>query len=828
MPSKKRKKGTSSKTAVRHKHFEVSGLILMALGVFVFVGLFTDSIGVVGHALKLALFGIFGVAAYLLPILITAIGIVIIIAGHEAIRWFPVTVWSVFCVLGLALLHLFYYSNSALDSSSFVNFTRSSFLLARSLSGTGGALGAMVAYPMHELVGAVGAGIFLVAFLLAILLLMTRLSLRRLGQGVRDNVRETVAVMAERQEQRQEQRIQNQTRRSAQRLYVDNMAHPRKPEPEVDIDLLNASLFRPMPAAVGDTEPVPAPLAQAAPLRVMEEPKPLSGSFEQTSLFEHEAEHHDDHEDALLKSTDKPGAKPTEKAPEKTAEAIAAAEGEPQPYVVPPLNLLTKSPKTTDNSAEEINRGAALLEETLMSFGVSSKVINVCRGPAITRYELQPAAGVKISRIVNLSNDIALNMAAQGVRIEAPIPGKAAIGIEVPNSVISMVKLRDVLESPEFQKAEAPMSFVLGKDIAGKNIVADVAKMPHMMIAGATGSGKSVCINSLIVSILYKASPDQVRMIMVDPKIVELKVYNGIPHLLIPVVSDPKKAAGALNWAVQEMVRRYNLLAEKGARDIHRYNQIVEGEEDGEKLPQIIIIVDELADLMMVAPNEVEDSICRLAQMARAAGMHLVIATQRPSVDVITGVIKANIPSRIAFAVSSQVDSRTILDMAGAEKLLGRGDMLFDPSGASKPLRVQGAYVSENEVEKIVEFIKQQYKTTEYDSDVLSNVNSFELTTKKGRGGSSSASADEDGGDDEYSERQYDALLMDAMDVVYDTGQASISMVQRKLKVGYARAARLVDELEELSIVSPSTGSKPRDILKSRADATATIEQYRG
>jgi S-DNA-T family DNA segregation ATPase FtsK/SpoIIIE len=341
------------------------------------------------------------------------------------------------------------------------------------------------------------------------------------------------------------------------------------------------------------------------------------------------------------------------------------------------------------------------------------------------------------------------------------------------------------------------------------------------MIAGATGSGKSVLINTMIVSFLYKSSPEQVRMIMIDPKVVELNVYNGIPHLLIPVVTDPKKAAGALNWAVQEMIRRYSLFAEKGARDLQRYNQLIVEEEDAEKLPQIIIIIDELADLMMAEPNEVEDSICRLAQMARAAGMHLVIATQRPSVDVITGVIKANIPSRIAFAVSSQVDSRTILDMGGAEKLLGRGDMLFNPSGVSKPLRVQGAYVTENEVEKVIEFIKQRHQDVDYDSEVLSNVNSFEIASKKGKSG-------EDEGDDEYSERHYDALLLEAAEVVYDTGQASISMVQRRLRVGYARAARLIDEMEELGIVSPSTGSKPRDILKSRADATATIEQYRG
>jgi len=448
-------------------------------------------------------------------------------------------------------------------------------------------------------------------------------------------------------------------------------------------------------------------------------------------------------------------------------------------------------------SDEKVKSNAKLLEDTLKNFGITARVIQVSRGPAITRYELQPAPGIKVSRIVNLADDIALSLAATGVRIEAPIPGKAAVGVEVPNGDISAVLLREVLESDEFINHPSKLAFSLGKDIAGQVIVADIAKMPHLLIAGATGSGKSVCINALITSLLYKATPDEIKLILIDPKIVELSHFNGIPHLLIPVVTDPKKAAGALNWAVQEMISRYKLFADKGVKDVERYNEIVDGLEES-KLPQIVVIIDELADLMMVAPGEVEDAICRLAQMARAAGIHLVIATQRPSVDVITGLIKANIPSRIAFAVSSHTDSRTILDMGGAEKLLGRGDMLFYPSGASKPTRVQGCFVSEAEVESVVKYIKDQYKDKpDYDIDVMD-----EIAADKAKGTSD----------------EWDELLPEAIQIVIDAGQASISMLQRRLRIGYARAARLIDEMELRGIVSGFDGSKPRNVLISKEE----------
>ncbi len=465
-------------------------------------------------------------------------------------------------------------------------------------------------------------------------------------------------------------------------------------------------------------------------------------------------------------------------------------------YTFPPYELLIEDQESagrSKNYRSQILDGAKKLEETLSSFGVSAKVINVTRGPTVTRYELQPSAGVKVSRIVNLSDDIALNLAAPGIRIEAPIPGKAAIGIEVPNKEINMVRLRDVLESKEFAQHPSKIAFAVGKDISGETIIADIAKMPHLLIAGATGSGKSVCINSLIVGLLYKSTPDEVRLLMIDPKVVELGVYNGIPHLLIPVVTEPKKAAGALNWAVQEMVNRYKLFADKAVRDIKGYNDLVKRTGEEKTLPQIVIIIDELADLMMVAPNDVEDAICRLAQMARAAGMHLVIATQRPSVDVITGVIKANITSRISFAVSSQIDSRTILDMAGAEKLLGRGDMLILPAGRAKPFRVQGANITDEEVERVVEFVKAQADTS-YDNDIIEEINN----------GNTSFDNDESDADE---------LLPKAIEAVVEAGHASVSLIQRKFRVGYARAARIVDQMEERGIIGGFEGSKPRQLL---------------
>ncbi|GFI61434.1 DNA translocase SpoIIIE [Clostridiales bacterium] len=467
-------------------------------------------------------------------------------------------------------------------------------------------------------------------------------------------------------------------------------------------------------------------------------------------------------------------------------------------YKFPPISILGKDPQVgASQSKTQMLETAKKLESTLKSFGVDAKVMQINQGPTVTRYEVSPSHGVKVSKIVNLADDIALNLAANGIRIEAPIPGKAAVGIEVPNKEQKSVYLRTVLESEQYKNFPSKLAFALGQDIAGNAVVTDIAKMPHLLIAGATGSGKSVCINTLITSIIYKAKPDEVKLILVDPKVVELSIYNGIPHLMIPVVTDPKKAAGALNWAVREMLSRYNSFAENSVRDIKGYNAMKAEKGETDLLPQIVIIIDELADLMMAAPKEVEDSIFRLAQMARAAGIHLIIATQRPSVDVITGVIKSNIPSRLAFAVSSGIDSRTILDSTGAEKLLGKGDMLFYPTGMSKPVRIQGAFVTDKEVENIVEFLRAQNNTTEYNESVMEEISS----SVKAVGG----------------EGDHDGLFEKAVQLVVSKEKASVSMLQRQFRIGYNRAARLMDELEEAGIVGPEDGSKPRKVLIDKA-----------
>ena len=492
------------------------------------------------------------------------------------------------------------------------------------------------------------------------------------------------------------------------------------------------------------------------------------------------------------------------------------ATQEPKQYVFPPMDLLKKGTrKASGDSDEHLRKTAMKLQNTLHNFGVNVTVTNVSCGPTVTRYELQPEQGVKVSKIVSLTDDIKLNLAAADIRIEAPIPGKAAVGIEVPNATNSAVMLRDLLDTREFKAFPSELAFAVGKDIAGKLVVADIGKMPHLLIAGATGSGKSVCINTLIMSILYKASPEEVKLIMIDPKVVELSVYNGIPHLFIPVVTDPKKAAGALNWAVAEMEERYNKFAEYNVRDLKGYNEKVEQIKDIEeenkpqKLPKIVIIVDELADLMMVAPGEVEDSICRLAQLARAAGLHLIIATQRPSVNVITGLIKANMPSRIAFSVSSGVDSRTILDMNGAEKLLGKGDMLYYPQGYQKPTRLQGSFVSDEEVGKVVEFLTENHQQdARYNEKITEMMN----TGNSGAGGNAAA-------DDK------DVHFVDAARFIIEKDKASIGMLQRMFKIGFNRAARIMDQLCEAGVVGPEEGTKPRKVLMSMEEFENYIEE---
>ena len=516
---------------------------------------------------------------------------------------------------------------------------------------------------------------------------------------------------------------------------------------------------------------------------------------------------------------EKPGKVTTKDAAESArqvaAEIAQSQDTPPQAYSFPPLELLRRPVGASSDGTEEMRENSRRLNETLASFRIDAHIINVTRGPSVTRYEVELDKGVRLSKLTSCADDIALSLGASGVRIAA-VPGKISIvGIEVPNRTVTTVSLREVVDSPEFARAKSKSSFSVGKDIGGNCIVGNIAKMPHMLIAGTTGSGKSVCMNSIIISLLYKAGPEDVKLIMVDPKMVELGIYNGIPHLLIPVVTDPKKAAGSLQWAVTEMLRRYKLMSDVGVRDLESYNSIMMSEEDGQKLPQIIVIIDELADLMLVAAKEVEDSICRIAQMGRAAGMHLIIATQRPSADVITGLMKANIPSRIAFSVASAMESRIILDTQGAEKLVGKGDMLYAPIGCGKPLRVQGCFVTDSEVEAVAGFVKEHY-LADYNQQVLEEIEKkAQQTGKSGKGASAADPEPTDG------ELEGDEMLPAAVEVILETGQASVSMLQRRLKLGYARAARIVDEMEEKGIVGPFQGSKPRAILITKEEWAA-------
>ncbi len=557
--------------------------------------------------------------------------------------------------------------------------------------------------------------------------------------------------------------------------------------PELDLDIIRETKLEEMPEFERMAEEAPV-LSEASAVSAAPEQMPLKAASE-TKLLE--------------------------KSVEPETEPVQANSF--RPYIYPSPDLLKKAANKRGDSRQQIQETAVKLQQTLKNFGVNVTITNVSKGPAVTRYEIQPEQGVKVSKIVNLTDDIKLNLAAADIRIEAPIPGKAAVGIEVPNKENVVVSFRELVESQEFESQTSNIAFGVGRDISGKVMIADIAKMPHLLIAGATGSGKSVCINTIIMSILYKADPKDVKLIMVDPKVVELSVYNGIPHLMIPVVTDPKKAAGALHWAVAEMMDRYQKFAETGVRDLKGYNakiqelDEIEGEDKPQKLPQIVIIVDELADLMMVAAGDVEEAICRLAQLARACGIHLIIATQRPSVNVITGLIKANMPSRIAFAVTSGIDSRTILDMNGAEKLLGKGDMLFHPQGAPKPIRVQGAFVSDKEVSDVVKFLKEQNGSVSYSEEIEEKVNSMDT-------GSGAVAIDGKG--DSTDGR--DSYFTEAAKLLIDKEKGSIGMLQRYFKIGFNRAARIMDQLEEAGIVGPEEGTKPRRILMTAEE----FEQY--
>ena len=775
---KKRKKEASK--------IDVTVITLIVLSILLAVLIYTKS-GVVGLKLNEVLGGMMGVMQYMLPIGIFAIAIKLACDGREELS--SKLIQYIIAIVSLSVMFsVFQISSGEISyTKELSEIVKDAYFLGTQSKG-GGAIGAVGAVPLEKLLGEIGAVIFCIGIAVVLVVFTFGINMSELINMIvekiqdmreerleeKNNIKETPAQRRKRE--REEKRVKAEMAKleKEQKGQMDNQIKINFGGRIVDNIEEKPGLKR-YDHSGEDLEPLTKQSKQQKEQMMQTEPDVIDAN-----LFKDVEEEKEEKKKAVLQ-----------------LEHSMVVEDEHYEY--PPVELLGKpGKKTLRGGAKALTDTATKLQKTLYSFGVSAKVENVSVGPAITRYELKPAEGVRVSKIANLADDIALNLAAETIRIEAPIPGKQAVGIEVPNKEKEAVHLREVLDSKEFEENKSKLTIALGKDVAGNIQLADIAKMPHVLIAGSTGSGKSVCINTIITSIIYNAKPSEVKFVMVDPKVVELSVYNGIPHLLIPVVTDPRKAAGALAWAVQEMDDRYNKFASKGVRDLKGYNKAIEKENEFGKLPQIVIIIDELADLMMVAKNDVEDAICRLAQKARAAGMHLVIATQRPSVDVITGLIKANVPSRIAFAVSSQVDSRTILDSIGAEKLLGKGDMLFFPSGAPKPSRVQGAFVSDDEVEKIVDFVKSNGTAT-YSEDILESIENSNKTDKE-----IAQSNEED---------DTDPFLMDAIQTVVETGQASTSFIQRRFKVGYARAGRIIDQMEERGIISGYQGSKPREVL---------------
>jgi S-DNA-T family DNA segregation ATPase FtsK/SpoIIIE len=760
-------------------------VVLILASILMGVLIYSKS-GVIGETLSPFLGGIMGYVEYILPIGIFIVAIYI--ACQKETAWMSKIVQFALMLLCIAIIMNVYAINKGqvtVDNKQMQDVMGQFYQLGAETGSGGGAAASIITIPLIKLLDKTGTVVLAIGGLVA-------LTVSMFGIDLANKISEAVEGVKERKEQ-EEKLLEVEDKKEKKETKKEKRLREKleKEQAALDVEQLKINL--------NNEEPPKGKL-----FNIDKEEK----LFKKNKKEEKQAPEFI--EDPLFKTQ--------EKAKEDETKQVLQLEHtitvEDENYEFPPLTLLKEGDKKAGKGNNRaLTETASKLQKTLYNFGVVAKVEHVSVGPAITRYELKPSEGVRVSKIANLADDIALNLAAKTIRIEAPIPGKQAVGIEVPNEESEVVHLRDILDTDTFKNHKSKLAFALGKDVSGEEIVTDIAKMPHVMIAGATGSGKSVCINTLIASIIYKAKPSDVKLIMVDPKIVELSVYNGIPHLMIPVVTDPKKAAGALAWAVQEMENRYTKFAAKGVRDLAGYNDAVEKEDTLGKLPHIVIIIDELADLMMVAKNDVEGAICRLAQKARAAGMHLVIATQRPSVDVITGLIKANIPSRIAFAVSSQIDSRTILDQVGAEKLLGKGDMLFFPTGAPKPVRVQGAFVSDKEVEKIVDFLKSNGETT-YRDDITEYIEKTNCTDKE---------IDEGIMDDD----ETDPLLNEAIQTVIETGQASTSFIQRRFKVGYARAGRIIDQMEERGIISGYQGSKPREVLmtKERWEELNTQEQ---
>lgn len=808
-------KAAAPKAAETDQISQFWSIILFSSGILVF--LLTVIEGSSGwNAIHHGLRGLFGVSIFMVPVILIYMA-VLIAKEHSQRTICGRSIWGVaLIVLSSSVVQLMFAG--APQGDTFLEKCKYLYELGTLFEG-GGMLSALIAWPLMKIFGVIGARIIVCVLLFIFIMLLSNLTLFQLFDFILrpfkrmkitfQNIREENQLLDsyeewEYDEEQEALQLANSEPEPAEPAeYNINMAMPEDNAVITPPDFGTPDWGNDIDSAIDipiDGVIMPKKEDVAASVQT-EEKAVLNKTSEEESL---------DAIDAIVSKAVSGGDKNV--MPESFADKAARAEENAQKtqftenktkqYVLPSPEYLNKSVKKADESAAtELKQKADMLIETLKSFGVTASIIGIQRGPRVTRYEVKPAAGVKVSKITNLADDIALNLAAAGVRIEAPIPGKAAVGIELPNTNEDVVSIREIIESKEFKNAKSRLAFSVGKDIAGNVIIGDIAKMPHMIIAGTTGSGKSVCTNSIIMSILFRATPDEVKLILIDPKMVEFTTYNGIPHLLIPVVTDPRQAAGALNWSVQEMLRRYKLFSDNSVKDISSYNEMADVKKI-DRLPQIVIAIDEFADLMMAASKEVEDAVCRLAQMARAAGMHLIIATQRPTTDVITGLIKANIPSRIALTVQSQVDSRTILDTQGAEKLLGYGDMLYYPNGMQKPLRVQGCFCSTKEVETIVDFIKQQ-SDTEYNNEILEAVENSIPAEK-------SADYSEPTGNGD------DVLIEKAIDLAVDMGQVSTSALQRKLKLGFARAARIVDELEEMGVVGPSEGAKPRKVLMSK------------
>lgn len=798
--STKKKKNTRGTTKKNQENTVLRSeiLILGMLAVCIFLLISNFGLGgLIGDILSALMFGIFGWMAYLIPVLIFGITAFLISNKGNKHAYIKAVAAIVFVIVATAILEL--VVNSYHPGTELMEYYRQASIGKEA----GGLLGGVMITILCPAIGVAGTYIVLILLMIICIILITEKSLlkplgqrsKRIYDDARTRRQSAVERSAREKKETKEKKEQPEKRNESKKISGVSFAttlgdaHSKRKSP--DVQELNILEEEPLPPLF-DEEIIQDP--EEEPEFVIQRSEPLQME-----------------ESISDKSSHKKADEPIQR-PEDVEREIQKQEGiQPKEYRVPPISLLKRGKKGGGNSDRQLRETALKLEQTLQNFGVKVHVTNASCGPSVTRYELQPEQGVKVSKIVGLADDIKLNLAVTDLRIEAPIPGKAAVGIEVPNSENSAVMLRDLLESKEFQQSSSKITFAVGKDIAGKVVVADIAKMPHLLVAGSTGSGKSVCINTLIMSILYKSNPEDVKLIMVDPKVVELSVYNGIPHLLIPVVTDPRKAAGALNWAVSEMMKRYQLFAEYNVRDLTGFNEKVlemKGEENApKKMPQIVIIVDELADLMMVAPKDVEGAICRLAQLARAAGLHLILATQRPSVNVITGLIKANMPSRVAFAVSSGVDSRTIIDMNGAEKLLGKGDMLFYPTGYPKPVRVQGSFVSDQEVQKVVDYLIQNYGDATYSDELEEHMNA-DLGVDSGATLISSS---------EESDNR-DLYFADAGRLIIEKEKASIGMLQRMFKIGFNRAARIMDQLAEAGVVGPEEGTKPRKLLMSKEE----------